>query len=335
MFWIVLQFAGLAVLVVGAGTLLARCADELAEATGLGRLLVGTVLLAGTTSLPELTVGISAVRQGHPDLAVGDLLGAGLMNLLTLAMLDLTHYARGKMLSRTAAAHALAGLFGITLTTFVGLGLSTAARTADWSGLGVHAMLWLVGISYLGGIRMVYLDQRVAAEVARETAPAPPADTRPWPLWQTVLGFLAAATVIFVVGPRLAHVADELANRSGLGNTFVGTTLVALVTTLPELSSSVAAIRRGAFDLCVGNVFGSNAFNMLLLVPLDLVHEGSLLAAVSPLHAVSAFAAIGATSIAIMGQLYHVERRARGLEPDALMVVAIVLGSLGLVYYLG
>lgn len=335
MLWIVLQFAGLALLVVGAGTLLAHCADEFAEATRLGRLLVGTVLLAGTTSLPELTVDIAAVRQGHPDLAVGDLLGSSLMNLLILAVLDLTHYARGKMLSRTAAAHALGGLFSIALTALVGVGLLTAAQTADWTGFGLHAVLWLVGLGYLGGVRMVYLDQRVAAETARETAPAPPTDARPWPLWQSALGFLVAGAVVFAAGPRLAHVASELADLTGLGKTFVGTTLVALTTSLPELSSSFAAIRRGAFDLCVGNVFGSNAFNMLVLVPLDLIHEGSLLAAVNPLHALSAFAAIGATSAVLMGQLYHVERRTRGLEPDALMVIAIALGALGLVYYLG
>lgn len=117
-----------------------------------------------------------------------------------------------------------------------------------------------------------------------------------------------------------------------VGNSFIGTTLVALCTSLPELVASLAALRIGAFDLAVGNVFGSNAFNMILLVPLDMLCPGSLLASVHPVHVVSVLAAILATAIAIMGQLYTPESRYRLIEPDAWLVLAVVLGSLGLVY---
>ncbi|MDZ4851644.1 MAG: sodium/calcium exchanger protein [Pirellulaceae bacterium] len=95
-----LEFLVLAVVVALAGTFLAKSADQIAEITRLGRLLIGSVLLAAATSLPELTVDISAVRQGMPDLAVGDLFGSSLMNLLILAALDLAHRSGGKMLSR-------------------------------------------------------------------------------------------------------------------------------------------------------------------------------------------------------------------------------------------
>jgi Sodium/calcium exchanger protein len=87
-----LQFVVSGILIMGAGTLLARFADKIPELTGLGRLLVGSVLLAGATSLPELTVDTSAVRLGLADLAVGDLLGSSLMNLMILAVLDLSNH---------------------------------------------------------------------------------------------------------------------------------------------------------------------------------------------------------------------------------------------------
>lgn len=80
-----LEFLALAAVVALAGTFLARSADQIAEITRLGRLLIGSVLLASATSLPELTVDVSAVRQGMPDLAAGDLFGSSLMNLLILA----------------------------------------------------------------------------------------------------------------------------------------------------------------------------------------------------------------------------------------------------------
>ena len=101
------QFLALATAVACAGVVLARAADVIAERTGLGRLLVGSIALAAATSLPELSVDIAAVRAGHADLAAGDLFGSSLMNLLILAGIDLCRRNGRKMLSREAASHAL------------------------------------------------------------------------------------------------------------------------------------------------------------------------------------------------------------------------------------
>jgi len=146
--------------------------------------------------------------------------------------------------------------------------------------------------------------------------------------------FVAAAVALLVAGPRLAATADRLAEATGLGRTFVGTTLVAVTTSLPELVASIAAVRMGAFDLAIGNTFGSNAFNMVLFVPLDACHEGPLFVAVSPAHAVTAVAVIVATAVAVLGQLYHEERRIPIFEPDAVLVLLVVLGALLMVYRL-
>jgi cation:H+ antiporter len=133
----ILTFLGSAAVIVVAGTFLSKFADAIADLTGFGRLLIGSVLLAGATSLPELTVDISAVRLGAVDLAVGDLLGSSLMNLLILALLDLTYHSRGKMLSRQAAAHALSGTLAAALTALVGVGLLTGKALAPYSLLGI------------------------------------------------------------------------------------------------------------------------------------------------------------------------------------------------------
>jgi cation:H+ antiporter len=129
--------------------------------------------------------------------------------------------------------------------------------------------------------------------------------------------FAAAAAVLWFTGPRLAHVAARLADQSGLGGTFVGTTLVALTTSLPELVTAIVAVRAGAYDLAIGNTFGSNAFNMVIFLPLDMAHDGSLFAAV-----------------AVLGQLYRIEGRIPLCEPDSLLVLLIVVGALLLVYRL-
>jgi cation:H+ antiporter len=328
------EFLFAATVIIIAGSFLTRFADAIAELTGLGRLVIGSVLLAGATSLPELTVDISAVRMDLADLAVGDLLGSSLMNLLILAILDLFYRSRGSMLSRQAAAHALSGLVAAGLATIVGLGLLTGTALAPYSIAGVGLGTVLVALGYAFGVRMIFLDQRISIRTATEqpgAAVPPPIHTS---LGRNLSGFVVCAAVIFFAGPRLAHAAGTLADLTGLGNTFVGTTLVAFCTSLPELVSMIAALRMGAADLAIGNVFGSNAFNMVLLLPLDIVHRGPLLAAVSPKHAITCLAAILATQVAIMGQLYQVERRARLIEPDAWLVIVIVAAALALIYYL-
>jgi Ca2+/Na+ antiporter len=90
-----------------------------------------------------------------------------------------------------------------------------------------------------------------------------------------------------------------------------------------------------AFPLIVGNAFGSLAFNLLLLAPMDLVYDGSLMAVASQAHVVTCFAAILVIAIAVMGQLYHAERRISFLEPDALLIIVLVFAAFGLIYYLG
>jgi cation:H+ antiporter len=330
---LILQFLVLAAVIAGAGTLLARSADAIAEATGLGRLLVGSILLAATTSLPELTVDISAVRAGMPDLAAGDLLGSSLMNLLILAGIDLCRWNGRRMLSREAASHALSATLSIALTGLVGMAILTAGKLPAATLAGIGGWSWAILAAYLLGARMLFIDQRISARVAADEL-GPVESVRSVPVWKPAAVFAAAAVAILLTGPRLAHVAGEIADRSGLGGTFIGTTLVAVTTSLPELASSLAAVRMGAIDLAIGNTFGSNAFNMILFLPLDAVHAGPLFAAVSPVHAVTSFAVIVATAIAVLGQLYHVERRLPLLDPDAVLMLLVVGAALFLVFRL-
>lgn len=325
------EFLLLATVVAGAGVVLAHAADVIAERTGLGRLLVGSIALAAATSLPELSVDIAAVRAGHSDIAVGDLLGSSLMNLLILAVIDLCRRNGRKMLSREAASHALSATLGIALTGLAGCAILAGGRVPGVEVLRISGWSWAILVAYLLGARMLFLDLRISARIAAETTQHV---VREGSLRKAVALFAVAALVLVVAGPRLAAAAHAIADRSGLGGTFIGTTLVAVTTSLPELVASLAAVRLGAPDLAIGNVFGSNAFNMTLFVALDAAQKGPLFSAVSPVHAVTAFAVVVATAIAVLGQLYHVEKRLPVIEPDALLVIGVIAGALGLVFHL-
>jgi cation:H+ antiporter len=314
-----------------AATFLSKYADAIAELTGLGRLLIGSVLLAGATSLPELTVDISAVRLGAVDLAVGDLLGSSLMNLLILSLLDLSRHSRGRMFSKQAAAHALSGSVSAALTCMVALALFTNESLGPYAILGMSPAAFLIAAAYMLGVRLVYIDQRIAQRSSEGNEQFRSHVS----LKAAVAGFAASALAILLAGPFLAAAADQLAEVTGLGGTFVGTSLVAFSTSLPEMVSSLAALRLGAYDLAIGNIFGSNALNMVLIVPLDIVYPGPILAAVSVRHAFTCMAAVLATLVAIMGQLYQAESRIRFLEPDAGIIILIVIAALTVVFFSG
>lgn len=327
-----IQFCFAVAVVVAAGTLLARCADSIATITRLGRLLVGCVLLAGATSLPELAVDVNAARMDLPNLGMGDLVGSCLFNLLILAMADLLQRSRGALLSRLAAAHALSGAVSIALVATVGMFLLFESEVQPGGVFGISWGSIAVLGGYLLGVRLVYYDQRTSMAGTENELSAAAQDENRAPLVRAVVGYVLAAAVILAIAPTLASSAGQIAELSGLGKTFIGTTLVALSTSLPELVATLAALRIGAADLAIGNVFGSNAFNMLIVFAMDVAYDGPIFEALDPTHALTCFGVILASSIVILGQLYRVEKRILFVEPDAGLVIALALGTLWLVY---
>jgi cation:H+ antiporter len=224
-----------------------------------------------------------------------------------------------------AAAHALSATASLLLTAIVMLFLVLDVNWTLWRmGPGTVAVV----VAYLFTLRLVYFDQQYAL---RLQPPAEETAARPW--WPYAAGFLAAAGVVLLAGPRLAHTADELAALTGLGRTFFGTVFVASVTSLPEIVTTLEAVRMGARDLAIGNIFGSNAFNMVIPALGDLASGQPILTMAADTHLITAAAVILVTAVATMGLLYRAEKRYWLVEPDSALVMLLIFGALGLVYY--
>lgn len=319
-----------ALLIIAAGTKLSRYGDRIAEHSGLGRLWIGVVLLAGATSLPEVFTAVSAVLMDAPNLAVGDLFGAGLSNMLTLALIDVA-YRQKRVWQQAALEQALIASLAVILTGLAGLLIVIKQPLFSLNvGLGTVG----IALIYLLGMRVVFrqegmrhraeqLERVVEAEEATSDHPAS-RDA----LKRAVVGFALSSMGILVAAPLLAESAKDIAAETGISTTFIGTSLVAITTSLPELVTTFAAVRLGAFDLAVGNLFGSNAFNMAILLLADIAYrKGPLLAAVESTHVVTAFVSILLMSVGVMGIIYRAEKRFILIEPDSLlMIVGYVLG---------
>jgi cation:H+ antiporter len=313
----VLGFLGSGFVVVLAGAALARFADVIAEVTKLGRLWIGSVVLAGATSLPELTTDISAVRMGAPDLAVGDLFGSSLANMLILALIDLMP-PRRRVLQQATLDHALAASLAISINALAAVLVFVRPK---WTFLGVSPGTVALFFAYIAGTRAIYR-QALRNETGVVAAAIPAGTKEPLRLRRAIMGFTVAALAVLAAAPVFAWSAKGIAAISGLGNTFIGTWLVGLATSLPELVASIAAIRMGAFDLAVGNLFGSNAFNIAIFLPLDAVQPGSLFAVLDPSHALSGLFAVVLMSLGLAAITYRAKHRFAMLEPDSLLMVA-------------
>ncbi len=302
MAWLLLQFGVCAVLIARAGYVLSRSADALADAHGWARGWVGLALLATVTSLPELASGISAVAfVDAPNLAVGNALGACVVNLLFLVVVDALQRHQ-PMYRQASATHLLSAGFGVVMLGFVALSLLIGARAPTVLHVGVYSPMLLA--LYLLALKGVHAHERDAsATVAR--APCAPAQTRRD--WRR---FGLASLVVLAAGSWLPEVADELATASGLSRSFVGTVLMAIVTTLPERAVTLGALRLGALDMAIGNLLGSNLFNVMILAVDDAFYvKGPLLADVAPVHAGTAVTAWVMTGLVIIGLVMRPQGR--------------------------
>jgi cation:H+ antiporter len=320
-----LLFGLSAAVIVVAGTKLSHYGDQIAELTKLGRLWIGVVLMAAATSLPEVFTTVSAGLMNAPDLAAGDLFGAGLSNMLTLGLIDLLHRHK-RVWQQAAFEHALVASLAMVLTGLAAFFVLFRFQ-AEHAGIGLGSLLLL--LIYVLGMRLVFRqedvrrlqrEQELVAEavaawddgrVARRVA-----------LRRAGIGFAAATLALLAAAPLLARSSRDIAESTGISEMFIGTSLVAITTSLPELVTSLAAVRLGAFDLAVGNLFGSNAFNMAAFLFADLAYrEGAVLSAVSPAHALTALWSMLLMNIGLMGIIYRVEKRYLLIEPDSFVMI--------------
>jgi cation:H+ antiporter len=328
MIW--LQFLFTAVVTVIAANYLAKYGDVIALRTKLGGLFVGTLLLSGATSLPELLTAINSIEQGIPDLTVGNIFGSAMFNMVMLAILDILH-RQTRILRRVATSHALSAGLAVMLT---GMAVFFILAKIDFriGWIGIDSIL-LIGMYFLGTYFIRSGNRQSAPE-----PDIPPEQLALIPsLRRAVLGFSAATLVLVMITPLLVSSSAGIAEVTGLGAGFVGLALVAVVTSLPEVVTTIAATRMGAYDLAVGNLFGSNIFNIFALGLTDVFYtQGSFLVDINnPMLVMSGLLGLILTALALVGNLARVERRIAFVELDAMLILIIYVVGLIFLYTRG
>jgi cation:H+ antiporter len=319
MLW--LQFAAATAVIVFAGSNLSQYGDVIAEKTGLGRTWIGVILLASVTSLPELITGISSVAIFNlPNIAIGDVLGSCMFNILIIALLDAVS-GPAPISAKAHQGQVLAAAFGILLLGLVSISTAAGAKVPTIGWIGAYSFVFL--FVYAFAMRLVFLFERKrSAELIHELVEA--ARYEKITLRAALLYYAGNAVLVMGAATYLPHLGDQIAEVTGLGRSFVGSIFIALTTSLPELVVSIAALRIDATDLVFGNLLGSNLFNIGILALDDILYlKGPLLAEVSDAHIVTADAAIVMTAIAVIGLTYRASKKRFFFAWDSIAIATV------------
>jgi cation:H+ antiporter len=323
-----------------AGTRLTHYADAIAERTGLGHALAGLVLLGVITSLPEAAVTVVASAEGNLPLAINNSLGGTAFGFAILAVADATSGRDALTSVVPDPVVMLQGNLSILLLALIAAGIAVG----DTAWFGVGGWCWSILVLYLLSVWMTHRSQGRFPWRPDESAPpqddhSPPegesektADT---PFAGIVARMVLAGIAILVAGSLLSETGDAIATKTGLGSSFVGVLLVAAATSLPEISSVLAAVRLRRYEMAVSDIFGNNLFSPALIVLADAIHRGG-----PALNEVGRFALVATLLGIVVTTLYMaglVERRDRTLLRmgyDSLAVLATYLGGVFLLYRL-
>lgn len=266
--------------------------------------------MAVATSLPEVFNGLSAtVLVGEPDLTAGDIFGSNVFNLAILAMMDVANPGV-PLLSVARTRHLVTAWYGIALALVASAALIISQRVWDMGigWIGIYTPLLVV--LYILFLRGIYQFESSHPDEAPSASPG--GSEFAGSLREVYVRFSVAALFVIGAGIALAFVGDRIAEITGWGQGFVGTLFIALTTSLPELSVSFAAVRIGAADMSVGNILGSNMFNMTILALDDIFYtDGPMLADVSSYHAYTGFIFVAMTLVVMLAIRYKVARKTR------------------------
>lgn len=325
----VLVFAGAAALVWVAGVQIATYANVISQRTGIGQALIGLLLLGGVTSLPELAVSLSASMSGQASLAVNSILGGIAMQVAMLAIADAVIGKRALTSVIPDPTVFLQGSFKILLLSIVGVSLIIG----DLPILHVGTWMWLLAVStgvclwilsrVQGETPWLPRDGQLKDEEEKRADAAARKDKEKslsFAIWRAA----AAGSIIVVAGYVLSRSGDAIAGQTGLGQSFVGAVLVAIATSLPEVSTVLSATRAGLYTMAMSDIFGTNLFDLSFLFLIDLTDgSGAVMNSAGRFEALAAMIGITVTAIFLAGLSERRDRTVFGMGYDSLAVMLV------------
>ena len=255
--WLV---AGLVLILAGANAL-TDGASAIAKRMGISELVVGLTVVAFGTSTPELVISVVSAINGNSQLAIGNVVGSNIMNILVI--IGVTAMVRPITVTRSVMS------LEIPMVILSSAVLLVLGNSGSIDGGGVNEVSRVSGI-FLLLFFLLFMRYTFASAKQPDLSPAAPAEPRPdsasMPVWKSALYVVLGLAALIWGGDRFVDGASRIAAGLGVSEAVIGLTIVAVGTSLPELATSVVAATKGRAGLAVGNVIGSNIFNVLMVL---------------------------------------------------------------------
>jgi cation:H+ antiporter len=301
-------FAAMAVITL-AGIKMSSVADRLADVTGLGEAVTGAIFLGASTSLSGIVTSVTAAASGHPELAVSNAVGGIAAQTAFIAIADFTYRSANLEHAAPSVSNIVQSVTLVGLLAIPMLAMSAPPITF----FGVHPATILILAGYGFGLRLTQGAQKEPMwepadtdETIIDEADEPPGDSKA--ILRLAMVFAGLAVVVAIAGFVVAKTGVAIADKTGLSEGVVGTLFTAVATSMPELVTTIAAVRRGALTLAVSGVIGGNMFDVLFLAFADTAYrDGSIYHAISDQQVFTIALTICMTALLLLG-LLHRER---------------------------
>ena len=328
-----------------AGTRLSRYADTFAEKTGIGHAIVGALLLGGITSLPEVATTITASSIGDAKIAINNLFGGVALQVTLLVVADISIGKRSLSSSLTSDSIYLQGIVGVLLLS-AAVAIMVVGDLAIWH-IGVGSVLIMIMffsgfsiVSYLESIHWWTSDpeRRTDIQTVKESVDpqhaASDKDKARNGLSEVLksrlfLQLVFAALAVLVGGYFVVKSGEAIASQTGIGSSLVGAILVAISTSLPELSTTLSALKLKEYNMAFANIFGTNIFDVGLVFIADLFYtKGPILNEVSDFSIFAAVLGIALTTVYLLGLSIRYRNTLWRMGYDSMLVLAMYLSGL-------
>lgn len=339
-----IAFAAAAAVVWFAGTKLSGYVDEFADRTGMGKAFAGVLLLGTATSLPELATTITASYSGAAKMAGTNLLGGVVMQIAVLAAID-AFVLRGKPLTLFSPKPSLL-MIGVMLILLSALAAAAVAAGEIVSVMGIGLWPLLLAAAYVASLWVIYRYEGNPRWEPKGDVAEPPESAKDLKdvfhekfssisTGRIVAMFLLASIGVLAGGFVVAQTGEAIAAQTGIGQNFIGATLVALATSLPEVSTTYSAVRFGAYSMAAANILGTNSLELALFLPAEVVYRGGpIFDALDPSSAFLSALGIMVTALYLWGILERKDRTVLGMGVDSLLVLIVYFAGLALYYTL-
>ncbi|MFO8043045.1 MAG: hypothetical protein R6U25_07580 [Alkalispirochaeta sp.] len=321
------------VMVALTGVRLTRYTAKIARRTGLGQALTGALFLGASTSLSGIITSVTAAAQGHPELAAGNAVGGIAAQTVFLAVADRRYRAANLEHAAASDENMLQGALLIALLA----GTLLAAFSPEFTIFGVHPVTPGLLLAYIFGQRMVNTAKgqemwqpRVTEHtyLEEETEPAAGPGRTAEPMILLWGRFAATATVIGVLGYTLANSGVRIGQLTGMSETTLGGLFTAVVTSFPELITTIAAVKIGALTLAVSGIMGGNAFDVIFLGVSDIAYrDGSVYHAMGDRPAFLIMLTILLTSILLLGLIRREKHGIGNIGFESFLLFLVYLGG--------